>query len=242
MTPFDEKVQKALHERTNPEVQELQSAIWKTIEQKNRWERKQMKTKRILPLVIAIVAALAIVLGLQTDSGMALMHEIKTWFVPEKKITQNIEGHDEQTNVHLNEGTNYILYIDEERYAMTKGEEADVITTKDSMPEGYPPVTMEIKQVPDTNPETLLASIEAELKKEFPDLRPAENVDKPVKGYWLHGINGQDAKSPVIDVYIISNEKNGSFIITERYFLEAAEGHGARFYHMLESFEIIDED
>ena len=56
---------------------------------------------------------------------------------------------DEETDVHLNEGTNseYIIYLDETRYKMINGEDADVITTIDPLPERYPEVTMEIKQV-----------------------------------------------------------------------------------------------
>lgn len=50
-------------------------------------------------------------------------------------------------------------------------------------------------------------------------------MEEPVNGFLLHGIadGGQD----------------GSFTLTERYFLEAAEGHGARFYSMAEEFMAV---
>ena len=57
---------------------------------------------------------------------------------------------------------------------------------------------MEIRQVADQNPKTLLRKIEAELKKDFPELRAVETVTEPVEGYWLHGINGSEWDSKVV--------------------------------------------
>lgn len=170
------------------------------------------------------------------------MKGIKDLFAPEKEIIQSIEGQDEETNVHLNEGTNadYVIYLDETRYKMMNSEDSDIITTIEPLPAQYPEVTMEIKQVADETPEDLVSKIETELKKDFPGLRAVETVTEPVEGFWLHGVAGNDSKSKVVTAYVISNGKQGSFVITENYFLEAAEGHGARFHHMLKSFEIVE--
>lgn len=65
-------------------------------------------------------------------------------------------------------------------------------------------------------------------------------MTEPIEGYWLHGTTGSEWNSKVVTAYVISNGNEGSFVITENYFLEAAEGHGARFHHMLESFEIVN--
>src|SRR6185437_16923896 len=119
-------------------------------EKVNRGEVKKLKKKnRIIPVIITAAAALAIVFSLTTDTGMAFMKGIKDLFVPEKEIIQSIEGQDEETNVQLNEGTNseYIIYVDETRYKMIKGQDADIITTIDPLPEKYPEVSMEIRQV-----------------------------------------------------------------------------------------------
>jgi len=100
---------------------------------------------------------------------------------------------------------------------------------------------MEITQVANEKPEDLVKKIEAELKVDFPELREIENVTEPVEGYLLHGINGSEWDSNVVHLYVISNGNEGSYVIREDYFLEAAEGHGARFHYMLESFEIVEE-
>lgn len=199
------------------------------------------KKKRFIPVFIT-AAALVIAFSLQTDTGMAFMKGIKDMFVPEKKTIQSIEGQDEVANVNLNEGTNseYIIYVDETRYKMINGKETDIITTIDPLPVKYPEVTMEIKQVANEKPEDLVGKVETELKIDFPELRAIETVTEPVEGYWLHGTTGSEWDSKVVTAYVLSNGKKGSFVITENYFLEAAEGHGARFHRMLESFEIIE--
>ena len=84
-------------------------------------------------------------------------------FAPEREIIQNIEGHEEKTNVHLNEGTDalYVIYVDESRYKMMKGEKSDFITTLHPLPERYPEVSMEIRQVLDEKPEDLVKIVES---------------------------------------------------------------------------------
>lgn len=171
---------------------------------------------------------------------------IKEKFEAEKEVIVQIEGTEEKVMMQLNKGKDcdYVIYVDEERYKMVKseGSEPDVITTKEPLPENFPEVSMTIEQVPDTAPEVFVEEFEAELKSEFPDLQEVEQVTEPLEGYQLHGIanGGQQWNDPVVHAYVISNGQSGSFIITERYFLEAAEGHGARFYAMLQEFHIVE--
>ena len=51
--------------------------------------------------------------------------------------------------------------------------------------------------------------------------------------------NGQEWDSPVEVRDYISDEQGGCFRITSRYYLEAAEGHGARFAAMVDTFTVI---
>ena len=250
MSNIDKKAIDDFHARTEKDSIELKDEIWFMLENKLFSEekntrnniRKTQKRSRVIPLIITVVAGILITFSLQTDTGTAFVKGIKDMFVPEKEVIQSIEGQDEEMKVQLNEGTDseYVIYVDEERYKMIKGEESDLITTKEPLPENYPDVSMEIKQVPDIKPEILVEQYEEELKKDFPELRAIEEVTEPVTGYLLHGINGNQSDSVVVHAYVFSNGKEGSFIITEYYFLEAAEGHGARFHRMLETFEIVE--
>ena len=83
---------------------------------------------------------------------------------------------------------------------MIQGEEADIITTLEPLPEKYPEVSMEITQVADEKPEDRVKKIEAELKVDFPELREIETVTEPVEGFLYTELNGNDwdAKSSIL--------------------------------------------
>ncbi|TQR17317.1 hypothetical protein [Psychrobacillus vulpis] len=248
MDQMDERVKKEILDHTEDSHDTLKDDIWNHIDQelfqeKNRKE-KQMKKKRkskIIPIIIAVAAGVMLLFSTQTDTGLALIKQIKDLFEPEKQITQSIEGTDEETDVILQEGKDakYVIYIDEERYKLVQGEESDIITTKEPLEDKYPEVSMEIKQFKDISPEEMVTTLESKLPTEYTQVTETESVKEPVVGYKLHGITGSEWDSPVTNVYVVSNNNGGSFVITEKYFLEAAEGHGARFYAMLQQFEIV---
>lgn len=167
---------------------------------------------------------------------------IEERFPVEKDIVVPIEGTEEKITGRLTIGKNesYIIYIDEERYQMMAGQEADpdLIVPKEALPAGYPEVSMAILHAPDTAPAERTAELAEQLKASFPDLKEAESVREPVDGFLLHGIadGGQDWDDAVIHAYVVSDGQQGSFTLTAKYFLEAAEGHGARFYAMANEF------
>lgn len=246
MNNIDKKITDNIKERTEKDVSRLEEEVWVNLDHELFSEKKDVKKmkkkNRFVPIMMTVAAALVVVFGLQTDLGMAFVKGVKDMFVSEKEITQNLEGQDEVTDVTLNEGkdSEYVIYIDETRYKMIPGDNVDKITTLEALPEEYPEVSMEISQVVDEKPEDLVWKIESELKSDFPELREIETVTEPVEGFLLHGLNGNDWNSKVVHLYVISNGKEGSYVIKGNYFLEAAEGHGARFHHMLESFKIVE--
>lgn len=200
------------------------------------------KKRKIIPIMIVAAAVIMLLFSTQTDTGTAFIKQVKDMFVPEKEIIQSIEGTEEETEVVLQEGKDaeYVIYLDEERYKLVKGESSDVITTKEPLEDRYPEVSMEIKQFKDVPPEDMVATLETEIASTYTKVTETENVTEPIEGYKIHGISGSEWDSPVTNVYVIDNRHGGSFVITEKYFLEAAEGHGARFYAILQEFKIID--
>lgn len=247
MDQLDDRVKKEVLDRTDNTSSTLKNDIWNHIDeelfqQKSRREKKVKKKLKIIPIIIAAAAGVMILFSTQTETGSAFIKQIKDMFVPEKEIIQSIEGHEEETDVNLQEGkdSKYIIYIDEERYKLVEGEESDIITTREPLEERYPEVSMEIKQFTDITPQEMVSTIETELTSAYTKVTGTESVTKPLEGFKLHGISGSEWDSPVTNVYVIDNKNGGSFVITEKYFLEAAEGHGARFYAMLQEFEIVE--
>ena len=81
--------------------------------------------------------------------------------------------------------------------------------------------------------QVLVQKIAVESRIDFPELLEIETVTEPVEGFLLYGAAVSEWDSEIVHSYVISNGHKGSFVITKNYFLEAAEGHGARFHHML---------
>lgn len=249
MNNLDNKIKKALESNTNITKEDKQD-IWNNIEkelfiEKKRGELKKMKStkKRYMPLVAAVAAVVIVFVGTQTETGHAIITQIKEMFVSQKEITQDIEGNKEKTDVNLQQpsSSEYVIYVDEERYKFVEGQGSDKIVMK-NVPDGdFPEVSMEIKQVLDKAPEDIVKELERQIKAEYETFYEAKKINKPINGWTVRGLDGNEWNSPIINVYVVSNGNQGSFIITQRYFLEAEEGHGVRFDEMVKEFHIVDE-
>lgn len=247
MDQMDKRARKEILDHTEDHQDKLKDDIWNHIDQelfqqKSAKEKQMKKNSKIIPIIIAAAAAVSILFSSQTETGLAFIKQLKDMFIPEKEITQSIEGTEEETEVILQEGKDaeYVIYIDEERYKLIKGENSDIITTKEPLEERYPEVSMEIEQFKDITPEEMVATLESELAAGYTKVTETEAVTEPLVAFKLHGISGSEWNSPVTNVYVVDNKNGGSFVITEKYFLEAAEGHGARFYAMLQQFVIVE--
>ncbi len=208
------------------------------IDSMSKTNKKLSKVKWIISGAVAASLAFAFV---TTPTGHAIMTNIKEIFVPEKKVVEDIEGTPEESEVSLQEGTDYIIYFDEEMYKKVIHEGKDRIvplTVNESLPEIY----MEIEQDIDRTPEEVAGEIEDQLKNEFATVHSMEEVQEPIKALHIRGIGGNKWNSPVVAYYVVSNEKGGSFIIKQQYFMEASEGYGARFYYMLKEFKVVESD
>lgn len=249
MSDLDDRIKKALNNDIKVTEEDKQE-IWSKIEKdlfmnikKGDLNMKNTNKKPVTRFVAAAAAAAIIFVGSQTDMGHALIDQIKELFVPEKEITQDIEGNKEKTNVNLNQSreSDYVIYIDEDRYTFIDGDKSDKIVTKTPLEEKYPEVSMEIEQVVDKVPEDVIKDIEENVRDTYETFFAPEEINEPIKGWTMRGLMGSQWDSEVVKYYVLSNGKGGSFVITQRYFLEAAEGHGARFEQMLEEFHIVNE-
>ncbi|MPN40220.1 hypothetical protein SDC9_187756 [bioreactor metagenome] len=188
-----------------------------------------------------VAAALAVVIFSNTEYGHATANKIREIFVTNKTITQSLEGMDEESDVSLKEGSSkYIIYIDEERYTMVSENGKDKIYSKIKS-ENLPEVYMEIDQVKGKSPKIVASEIERTLKDKYPSVENNGEVTDPIEGILISAYSGSNWNDTVIKYYFVDNKEGGTFIIKEQYFLEAAEGHGARFYNMIKQFKIVEE-
>ena len=137
----------------------------------------------------------------------------------------------------------YIIYIDKERYKMIKGENMDVITTAEPLPEHYPEVSMTIRQFANIPYEKLYEQWKDKIMKEYPELIFEEDISEPYNGKILQvKKEGWSGDTEETKLYFFDNTKGGSFLIQQKFFLEASEGHGARFDHMVKEFRIVTDE
>ncbi|CAM3764191.1 hypothetical protein COLU111180_07280 [Cohnella lubricantis] len=206
--------------------------------------RKRRGPGSYIAAAAAAIILVAACLTISTETGQAYVSKIRQMFEPEKKVVEHIEGSEEETDLQLHENesnaaleSDYVIYVDEERYTATKSNGVQRIEAK--IDGDYPDVYMEISQVKDRKPEEIAQELHAQLAAEYDDVTDVTEVTDPVKGYNFRALAGKEWDSEKIVYYIVSNELEGSFVIKQAYFLEASEGHGARMYEMLRQFQIV---
>lgn len=240
---LDDKIKETLLEATK-EAPELKDKVFENIQasiQEERGEDRMTRNGRpsILKLV-AVASIFIIILFTTTEYGQATIDKIRTFFQPEKPITEHIEGTEEEKEYNLEDSKmGYIIYIDRSMYEKVAEEGRDRIVPlykADYLPEMY----MEITQEEDLSPEEVAAKIEGEQKGEFAEFENQGLVNDPIKAILLKGKTGIQYDDIIVKYYLVDNTKGGTFVIKTQYTLEAAEGHGARFYHMLKEFKVVD--
>ncbi|MGB3926953.1 MAG: hypothetical protein WBL14_11415 [Caldicoprobacterales bacterium] len=247
---FDDNIKKALEYGTS-HVLDQKDQVWEAIKVRtyylpkgvSRMNKKRKKRNPFIKIMAAstVAAALLLTFLIETEPGKAAIDKIKEMFEPQKNIVQELEGNNEETQVELNHSKmGYIIYVDKEMYDMVKTDDADKIVAKHKA-EGLPEVFMEITQIVDKDPNTVAADIENQLKAEFPIVENRGQVSDPIKGILIRATTGHEWNDKVVVYYLVDNTQGGTFLIKQQYFMEASEGHGARFYHMLKEFEIVKE-
>lgn len=254
---FDKKVKDSFIEGTDYDPK-LKDDIWKNIEKeienepletinippRTRAKGKKKRGYRKVGMVASMAASLVIALTLvTTDTGSAFIDQVRQMFEPEKTVTEEIEGIESESEVSLHEGqAGYVIYFDTDMYSMIDVEGKDRIIFNEELPEIYPEVFMEISQTNDS-PHSLAQEKYDQLQQQYPTVLEVDEVEWPIESFVVHavaGTGGYEWDDPVARYYFFSNEQGGSFVVKQKYFLEAEEGHGARFEHMLEQFYMYE--
>ncbi|OIJ12283.1 hypothetical protein BKP35_10785 [Anaerobacillus arseniciselenatis] len=254
---FDKKVKDSFIEGTDYDPK-LKDDIWNNIEKeieneqsetinvptRTRAKGKKKRGYRKVGMLASMAASLVLALTLvTTDTGSAFIDQVRQMFEPEKTVTEQIEGIENESDVSLHEGqAGYVIYFDKEMYSMIDVEGKDRIIFNEELPEIYPEVYMEISQT-EESALNLATKMYEQLQQQYPKVLEVDEVEWPIESFVVHavgGTGGYEWDDPVVRYYFFSNEQGGSFVVKQKYFLEAGEGHGARFEHMLEQFYMYD--
>lgn len=145
----------------------------------------------------------------------------------------------------------YVLYADEERYDISFDTKFDsnitdestvYLTARDQFGGEWPEVGLQIDTIPGRKPLELVSEKESLLEEKYRGATvTAEPVTEPVIGYKLHARQGNFPSSEVTTIYVLDQQHDEStIVVTQTVFLEAQEGHGARFHAMLKTLEVLE--
>ncbi|WP_093194090.1 hypothetical protein [Salimicrobium halophilum] len=236
---FERKLEKRLKEETD-NMEKQKQETWSRIESELFTGETKKKRTPWVATAVAATLILLIVAASIPDLRQPVVNSVKELFVEEKEQNINIEGQEEETDVQRNadEEWNYVIYVDEDRYRLEEGEGVDRIIPATELGEAYPEVSMMI-----TETEATPGEIESEMTETYPDYSiESEQVTTPQEATELRAVpqGATEWNTPIYRWYVIEGET--TYVVKQNYFLEAAEGHGARFDAMLETFEIVEEE
>lgn len=218
--------------------------------------RKQPK-KHHFRWAAAIAAVLLGVLFLQTAPGAAAAEMIleqvtsliETLFPP-KEVTVAPEGEimeiphiaggqEPETQADGSTGIpGFGIYYDPETYVMVEENDATYIRPI-FFSEDLPACEIEIRHLTDTSTMDAAEDARASIPSDWTISSIENNLTSPA-GLRFSASGGNQWNSLQEDLYFVDDGSQGVFQITLRYFLEATEGHGVRFWAMVETFTVID--
>lgn len=217
-------------------------------------ERKAKRTHlRWMAAAIALIMAMTFFHTAPGAAALEIVKEaaaglIETLFPP-RDIPSNVEGGSEiihqqaggQEPQVQEDGTastpGFAIYYDTERYTMS--EENGVTYIRYNIENDLPPCEMVIRHIPDSSPADAAEAVRTEMAEAWSNVSEVHSLEGR-DGLVFAFSEGASMDSACGDIYFISDGQGGTFQITARYFLEAAEGHGVRFGQMVQSFEVLE--
>ena len=135
------------------------------------------------------------------------------------------------------EPSGFILYVDEETYRQVTKD--GVYTIEPLVDTGnLPACSLEISHQADiTLPDAALLAAET-LAETYTAVSETQETSAENR-LLVTASNGITWDAEQADVYLVDDRQGSVFILVSRYFLEAIEGHGARFADMIGTFEVV---
>ena len=137
----------------------------------------------------------------------------------------------------MEEPADFILYVDETSYRRSM--ENGVLLVEPLVDMGDLPLCrLEVSRQPDISLADAAAWAVEILSDTYADVSEPEEATAP-DGLAITASDGLNWDSPQALVRLVEDRQGGVFVLYSRYFLEAAEGHGARFADMMATFEAV---
>lgn len=133
----------------------------------------------------------------------------------------------------------FAIYVNEEIYTTTEADGAYLIRPRDTLPEGFPPIDLTITHMEGRCDKTAaMESVTLQLMETYAQVSDIEETESTLFRAAGDGAAWDAAQAMVL---CVDDGYGGSFVLTARYFTEAAEGHGVRFRDMMDTFTVVYE-
>ena len=126
----------------------------------------------------------------------------------------------------------FVIYVNEELYQMTEEDGVWHIRPRNALPEDFPECSMEIVHLAQT-PREAAEQASLELKSAY------QEVSESTEDRCVRGSNGSQWDAEQEERHFVDDGQGGCFVLTAQYFTEATEGHGARFWDMMSTFQVV---
>lgn len=134
--------------------------------------------------------------------------------------------------------TDFIIHINPNLYIGREENGTYVIRPTTPLSDEFPECSLQIHRIAGTPPAAAAESIRKNLTESWQNISNIED-SSVIDGLFLHADNGSAWNAEQTDVTITDDGLGGSYILTARYFTEAAEGHGVRFADMAGTFKAV---
>ena len=110
-------------------------------------------------------------------------------------------------------------------------------------PEGLPECSLTVSHRPGVSLEAALEESRGALEAEFSMVEDQPSPEgRAVLNAWVGDASGAEWDAANAAVTLVDDRRGGVFVLTARYFTEAAEGHGVNFSDMAASFQPVPVD
>lgn len=141
----------------------------------------------------------------------------------------------------------FLIYVNEEQFAIREENGIYSIQSTQPLPEGFPECGMEIFHLPGTSPSQVRQEAEDALRARYPQLSREEPAAVLPGSFYLRASERLEDleetefwRAEQAELWFVGDGREGTFVLTARYFLEAEEGLGARFRDMASSFRVVN--
>lgn len=203
---------------------------------------EQTRKRRAWPMAVAALAACAVLLA------AVWLPQLKQLELPQETSktlpsqTLSFTGGDGALRLHsIDYGPDrlsigFAIYVNEELYETSEEDGVYTIRPRSALPEDFPPIDLTITHLENCSKVQAMEDVSKTLAETYAQVSEVQTAADTLRCAAGDGTAWDAAQAEVL---CVDTWYGGCFVLTARYFTEAAEGHGVRFQDMMNTFAVV---